>query len=117
MKDPQSLLDQLMAPPYNSKLKGSGELAFHLGCGFCRNSTGTLLCMDPGKCVIRMEELYFQYFKRKLEQRHQSSLRKETILRFFSPPSLEKIELRFTNHLLILVGGLYLLNDSISNQR
>ena len=42
MKDPQSLLDQLMTPPYNFKLKGSRELAFHLGCGFNRDSTGTL---------------------------------------------------------------------------
>ena len=49
MKDPQSLLDQLMAPPY-FKLKGSGELPFHFGCGFKRDSTGTL-CMDPGKYV------------------------------------------------------------------
>ena len=55
MKDPQSLLDQFMAPPYNFKLKGSGELVFHLGCGFKRNITGTL-CMDPGKYVDRMEE-------------------------------------------------------------
>ena len=47
MKDPQSLLDQLMAPPYNFKLKGLGELAFYLGCGFNGDSTGTL-CMDPG---------------------------------------------------------------------
>ena len=56
MKDPQSLLDQLMAPPYNFKLKGSGELAFHLGCGFHQDSTSTL-CMDPGKYVKRMEEV------------------------------------------------------------
>ena len=61
MKDPQSLLDQLMAPPYNFKLKGSGKLAFHLGCGFQRNSTGTLY-MDPGKYVDQMEEAYVQHF-------------------------------------------------------
>ena len=50
MKDPQSLLDQLMAPPYSFKLKGSGELAFHLNCGFKCDSTNTLY-MDPGKYV------------------------------------------------------------------
>ena len=33
-KDPQSLLNQPMALPYNFKLKGSRELAFHLGCSF-----------------------------------------------------------------------------------
>ena len=42
MKDPQSLLDPLMAPPYDFKLKGSGELAFYLGCWFKRDSTDTL---------------------------------------------------------------------------
>lgn len=47
MKDPQSLLDQLMVPPYKFKLNGSGELlAFHLGCGFMHDSTSTLcLCI------------------------------------------------------------------------
>ena len=50
MKDLQSLLNQLMTPPYNFKLKGSGELVFHLGCGFKRNSSGAL-CIDPGKYV------------------------------------------------------------------
>ena len=48
MKDPQSLIDQLMAAPHNFKLKGSGPLNFHLGCGFSRDKDGTLY-MDPGK--------------------------------------------------------------------
>ena len=46
MKDPQSSLDQLMAPLYKIKFKGSGELAFHLDCGSKCDSTNTL-CMDP----------------------------------------------------------------------
>ena len=75
MKDPQSLLNQLMTPPYNFKLKGSGELAFHLGCGFNQDKTGTL-CMDPGKYIDRMEEAYAQHFKTKPVQRHRSPLQK-----------------------------------------
>ena len=71
MKDPQSLLDQLMAPPYTFKLKGSGELAFHLGCGFNCHKTGTI-CMDPRKYIDRMEEAYVQHFKTKPVQRHRS---------------------------------------------
>ena len=67
-KDPQSLLDQLMASLNNFKLKGSGELAFHLGCGFERDSND-IVCMDPGKNVARMEEAYVQYFKTKLVQK------------------------------------------------
>ena len=61
-EDPQSLLNQLITPPYNFKLKGSGELAFHLGCGFKRDST-YVLCMEPGKYVAQMEEIYVQHFK------------------------------------------------------
>ena len=75
MKDPQSLLDQLMAPPYNFKLKGSGELAFHLGCSFKRDSTGTL-CMDPRQYVKPMEEAYVQHFKVKPNQKHCLPLQK-----------------------------------------
>ena len=73
MKDSQSLLDQLMAPPYNFKSKGSGELAFHLGYDFKRDSTGTL-CMDPGQYVKRMEEAYVQHFKVKPNQNHRLPL-------------------------------------------
>ena len=34
MKEPQLLIDQLMTAPHYFKLKGSGPLNFHLGCGF-----------------------------------------------------------------------------------
>ena len=64
IKDPQSLLDQLMTPPYNFKLKGPGELVFHLSCVFKRDNTGTL-SMDPGKYINHMEEAYLQHFKTK----------------------------------------------------
>ena len=50
MKDPQSLIDQLIAVPYNFKLKGSGPLKFHLGCGFPCDNDDTLH-MDPGKYI------------------------------------------------------------------
>ena len=73
MKDPQSLLEKLMAPPYNFRLKGPGELAFHLGCSFERDSKG-MLCTDLGKYVKRMEVAYLQHFKTKPVQRHQSPL-------------------------------------------
>ena len=92
MKDPQSLLDQLMAPPYNFKLKGSGELAFHLGCGFKRDSTGTL-CMDPGQYVKRMEEAYLQHFKVKPNQKHQSPLQKGDHPELDTTPFLDEKEI------------------------
>ena len=75
MKDLQSLLDQLIASPFSFKLKGSRELAFHPGCGFNRDITGTL-CMDPGKYIDCMEEAYVQHFKTEPVQRHRSPLQK-----------------------------------------
>ena len=69
MKDPQSLLDKLQSAPHNFKLKGSGELSFHLGCGFQQDSTGTL-CMDPGKYIDKMEDAHKQYFKVKPNKKY-----------------------------------------------
>ena len=42
MKDLQSIIDQLIAAPYNFKLKGSGLLNYNLGCGFFCDNNGTL---------------------------------------------------------------------------
>ena len=91
IKDPQSLLDKLMAPPYNLKLKGSGELAFHLGCGFNCDSTSTL-CMDTGKYIDHMEEVYVQHFKTKPVQRHRSPLQKRDHLELDTSPFLNDKE-------------------------
>jgi hypothetical protein len=46
MEDPETFLKQLSSALYNFKLKGSGEVNFHLGCGFERDSDG-VLCMNP----------------------------------------------------------------------
>ena len=75
MKDPQSLIDQLMAAPHNFKLKESGPLNFHLGCGFARDKDGTLY-MDPGKYIDCMMEAYEQHFGTKPDTKHKSPLQK-----------------------------------------
>jgi hypothetical protein len=64
MEDPGTFLAQLSSAPYNFKLKGSGEVNFHLGCGFERDSDG-VLCMNPSRYVDKMEDAYKQYFKEK----------------------------------------------------
>ena len=73
MEDPESFLKQLSSAPYNFKLKGSGEVNFHLGCGFERDSDG-VLCMNPSRYVDKMEEAYKQYFKEMPNQKHRSPL-------------------------------------------
>jgi hypothetical protein len=61
MKDPKTFLKQLQSPPFNFKLKGSGELKFRLGRGFHRDGDDVLY-MDPGKYIQKMEESYLQIF-------------------------------------------------------
>ena len=62
MEDTEKYLEQLAPAPFNYKLKGSGEVNFHLGCGFGRDYDG-LLCMNPSWYVGKIEDAYKQYFK------------------------------------------------------
>ena len=75
MKDLQVFLDQLDLAPYNFKLKGSGPLNFHLGCGFHCNNTGAL-CINSEKYVDQMEEVYVQHFGVKPDKKQRSPLQK-----------------------------------------
>ena len=50
MADPNSFLEILQSEPHNFKLKGSGPMIFHLGCGFERDEHG-VLCMNPIKFI------------------------------------------------------------------
>ena len=73
MENPLEFLEQLSSAPYNFKLKGSGEVNFHLGCGFERDSDG-VLCMNPGRYVDKMEDAYKQVFKELPKQKYRSPL-------------------------------------------
>jgi hypothetical protein len=60
MDDPKAFLD-ILINKYNFKLKGSGEISFHLGCDFFRDEDGTL-CMKPEKYISKMLQGYEQRF-------------------------------------------------------
>jgi hypothetical protein len=60
MDDPEAFLNILITK-YNFKLKGSGEINFHLGCDFFRDEDGTL-CMKPEKYISKMVQGYEQMF-------------------------------------------------------
>ena len=50
--DPEHFLEELKSNSvYDFKLKGSGEVKFHLGCGFVCESSGTL-CMEQVDMLI-----------------------------------------------------------------
>jgi hypothetical protein len=73
MEDTETFLKQLPSAPYNFKLKGSGELSFHLRCGFERDSDG-VICMNPSRYIDKMEDAYKQHFKESPNQKHRSPL-------------------------------------------
>ena len=73
MKDPISFLKILQSDPYSFKLKGSGPMSFHLGCGFNRDENG-VLCMDPLKYIEKMAQAYEQLFGIKLGTKPRSPL-------------------------------------------
>jgi len=55
MKDPASFL-KILTDKYkcNFKLKGSGPIAFHLGCDFKIDAHGNLVCMAPKQYIERI---------------------------------------------------------------
>ena len=55
--DPAKLLTELTKGPFHYKLKGSGPLKFHLGCGFGRDNDGTLH-LNPERCVEKTLETF-----------------------------------------------------------
>jgi hypothetical protein len=63
MKAPQVFVDVLQNE-HKFKLKGTGDIAFHLGCDFFREDNGTL-CMAPRKYIEKMLDNYERMFGEK----------------------------------------------------
>jgi hypothetical protein len=74
MDDPKTFLDTLTSK-YSFKLKGSGEISFHLGCDFFRDEDGTL-CMKPEKYISKVIQGYEQMFGRMPKRNVYSPLEK-----------------------------------------
>jgi len=73
MKDPEAFLKVLQSAPYNFKLKGSGPLEFHLGCGFGNDEDGTLY-LDPKRYIEKMVQAYEQLYGEKPSTKFHSPL-------------------------------------------
>ena len=89
MKDPQSLIDQLKAVPYNFKMKVLRPLNFHLGCGFSCDNNGSLY-MDPGKYIEQMIETYKQHCGVKPDMKYRSPRQKGEHPELDTTPSLDE---------------------------
>jgi hypothetical protein len=74
VKDPKSVIDVLMNK-HKFKLKGTGPIAFHLGCDFFRDSNGTM-CMAPKRYIDKMISTYEQMFGSKPKTNVSSPLEK-----------------------------------------
>jgi hypothetical protein len=72
-KDPQSIIDVLTVR-HQFKLKGTGPIAFHLGCDFFRDEHG-VMCMAPKKYIEKMVATYFLMFG-KMPKAYSSPLEK-----------------------------------------
>jgi hypothetical protein len=74
MRDPQSLID-ILTNKYGFKLKGTGNMSFHLGCDFFRADEG-VLCMAPRKYIEKMVSGYETKFGEKPQRKISSPLEK-----------------------------------------
>ena len=73
-KDPQTIVKTL-EEKYKFKLKGTGEITFHLGCDFFRDEDG-VLCMAPRKYIDKMIDEYKRMFGESPKQNVLSPLEK-----------------------------------------
>ena len=60
-RNPQSIIDALMAEPHKFKLKDSGPVSFHLGCDFFRDENNTL-CVGPRQYIEQLADQYKSMF-------------------------------------------------------
>ena len=75
-KDPNAIINDLMAKPHSFKLKGTGPVTFHLGCDYFRDEDGTL-CVGPRKYIERMENAFKTHFGTAPSHKFQSPFGKE----------------------------------------
>jgi hypothetical protein len=60
-KNPQGIIDALMAAPNNYKLKGTGPVNYHLGCDFFRDEDNTM-CFGPKAYIERICDQFENMF-------------------------------------------------------
>jgi hypothetical protein len=73
-KDPKAIVD-ILTDKYGYKLKGTGEISFHLGCDFWRDEDG-VLCFAPKKYIKKMVDNYERLFGSKPTANVRSPLEK-----------------------------------------
>jgi hypothetical protein len=72
MRDPQPFVD-ILTQRYKFKLKGTGDIDYHIGIDFSRDDDGTL-CMAPRKYIEKMMETYQRMFGEKPSARYHAPI-------------------------------------------
>ena len=72
LRDPEAFV-KLLVGKYKYKLKGTGSIAFHLGCDFFRDKDG-VLCQAPKKYIEKMIDGYQNMFGEKPKTKYKSPL-------------------------------------------
>jgi hypothetical protein len=80
MKNPSELVE-LLVDKHKFKLKGTGSIAFHLGCDFFRDQDD-VLCMAPKKYIDKMIDGYERMFGEKPKMNVYFPSKTEIILRY-----------------------------------
>jgi hypothetical protein len=71
-RDPEAITE-IFINKYKFKLKGTGPIAFHLGCDFVRDEDG-VLCIKPKKFIEKMCDAYESHFGERPQHQVRSPL-------------------------------------------
>ena len=74
-RSPEKIIESLQADPHKFKLKGTGEVKFHLGCDFFRDEEG-VMCVGPKTYIERMGLQYVDLFGEQPKQKYSSPVEK-----------------------------------------
>ena len=104
LRKPMEFLTILQSHPYNFKLKGSGPISFHLGCGFERDTNG-ILTMNPIKYIKKLVFSYQQMFGKKPSTIYQSPLEENDhpemdTTEFLDNENIERYQSMISRHLI-----------------
>ena len=74
-RKPEGIIKDLQANPHNFKLKGTGQVSFHLGCDFFRDEEG-VMCVGPKTYIEQMGLQYVDLFGEAPKQKYSSPVEK-----------------------------------------
>ena len=100
-RDPKEIIN-ILKSKYNLKVKGDGQLTYHLGADYYQDPDGTMVS-QPKKYIEKLKETYVRLFNTEPSKRLKTPLEKNDHPELDTSDILEGQEL---NHYLTMVGQL-----------